>query len=304
MAETDSTIPVQPNDPVLSGPVTSAPVTGLPVLGSALSSGKPSKAQVEDTEIYFFDPISEQHFPLLMQAFRALSNGEYAPQDVSGNAVTSAGVLHGRGQVASITVGQTPVVVRLFRRGGWMSQITAQTFLAIGKPRPLQELETLAYLHVNGASVPQPCAALVRPVFGGLAYQGALVTVCLSGAVNLLERLYVKPPITEEQFSDICFAVGQEARRHLALGVFQPDLHLGNVLLTGQNKPVLIDFDKASLAASRGEGDARTSDFLTAGERFKLASRWRRSAAKHLSVDSSLAASCSSAFERGLEDTP
>lgn len=103
----------------------------------------------------------------------------------------------------------------------------------------------------------------------------------IEGTENFLD-IVKSNRLKEKEVQHLASLAGQEAGKMLALNVFHPDLHLGNVLIQtvikteGENtmlgaKAWLIDFDKAFVFAKN-----KIKEYQK-----KTLSRWTRSAEKH-----------------------
>ena len=189
----------------------------------------------------------------------------------------------GRGKVAVFNIdGVGKIVLRQYLRGGWLRKFVKETFLNLKSyPRPIAELHVLQYLFEKGVNVPYPVGVILRRKFFGLFYKGFIATTLVEGTENFLDMLNSNR-LNEKEAQHLASLSGQEAGKMLALNVFHPDLHLGNVLIQtvikteGENtmlgtKAWLIDFDKAFVFAK---------DKIKEYQK-KTLSRWTRSAEKH-----------------------
>lgn len=181
------------------------------------------------------------------------------------------------------------VVVRGYRRGGFMAKVTSQTFIRapfslISQTRPFWEFSVTEYLRNEGVSVPVIVGACIRLKALGVFYEGVLISVYVENSKNLLSFACELKDVDCEEYA---MMAGHQASKMINAGVFHRDLHPANVLCVHQTKEiVLIDFDKAFLFQNRRDALA-----------LKIATvkRWNRSCNKH-----GLPASFQDAFKEGL----
>lgn len=170
----------------------------------------------------------------------------------------------GRGSTRRIVTERGNVIVRRFRRGGWMCWLGETYFGA--RPRPLREFEVLLRARRRGLPVPEPIAAMVERRFG-IAYRGRLFMAEVVGGRPLLEFLEAEPG------AEAAPLLARGLRAIHDQGLRHPDLSLGNILVvSGPDGPsaVFIDLDRARLFGSS----------LGEAERRRALARLRRSVAK------------------------
>ena len=193
----------------------------------------------------------------------------------------------GRSRVEFISVRGRPMVLRHYCRGGMMRHVVRDSFFrlplsgAIRDPhyRPFEEISILELLRECGVSVPSPVVGAVKHICAGWAYRAVIVTEELPDVQNLLFLSLTAKLQPEEQtvVAELCRKAGEEAAKMVAQQVSHPDLHLGNVLVQGGSRVVLIDFDRANfLRADPGGEDAAKERIRQA-----LIARWNRSLVKH-----------------------
>lgn len=173
-------------------------------------------------------------------------------------------VAGGRGSTRRIVTERGNVIVRRFRRGGWMRWL-GEIYFGI-RPRPLREFRVLLRARRRGLPVPEPIAAVVERRFG-VAYRGRLFMAEVVGGRPLLEFL------DAERSADPAALLAHGLRAIHDHGLQHPDLSLGNVLVVpgpGGPSAVFVDLDRARL---------RGAPLGTTARRRALA-RLRRSAAK------------------------
>ena len=144
----------------------------------------------------------------------------------------------GRGGIKVLEAGPLSLVCRKYTHGGLFRALTGDTFFS-GR-RALKELEITSYLRKKGFPVIEPFAVIIEERFPRKSLY--FLTCFEEGSTDLL------------QFLAHC---GQMARyrriRRLAahmqrlevLGIYHPDLHLNNVLITKKGEMKFLDFDKS-----------------------------------------------------------
>lgn len=148
-------------------------------------------------------------------------------------------VTAGRGSAWFIDDGRTPMVLRHYRRGGFMARLSEDRYLWSGREqsRPWREFMLLARLVELGLPVPRPVAA--RIIHRAPFYQGDLITTRLPArALSALARERAELPWR---------AIGACIRRFHEAGVFHADLNAHNILLDVQDRPFIIDFDRGEI---------------------------------------------------------
>jgi 3-deoxy-D-manno-octulosonic acid kinase len=153
-------------------------------------------------------------------------------------AVRPAGA--GRGSAWLIDAGQRALVLRHYRRGGLMAQLSEDRYWWRGADatRSFCEFRLLYHLRRAGLPVPQPIAAGFHRL--GSRYTADILIERLPDTRTLIERLREAPL----QFSQ-WVALGRCIRRFVTAGVHHADLNAHNVLLDAQDRIWLIDFDRA-----------------------------------------------------------
>ncbi|MET4026630.1 3-deoxy-D-manno-octulosonic acid kinase [Marinobacter sp. MBR-99] len=143
----------------------------------------------------------------------------------------------GRGSAWFIDSGKQAWVLRLYKRGGVVSQLVSSSYLYLGtgKSRPFREFRILSELYSSGFPVPEPIAAMVKRA--GLVYTGAIIVGRILNARPMGDCL-------QDLDTEAWRAVGKTVRRFHDAGVYHADLNCFNILLRGR-EVFLIDFDKA-----------------------------------------------------------
>jgi hypothetical protein len=144
----------------------------------------------------------------------------------------------GRGEIKILSAGGKLLACRKYAHGGLLRGITGNTFFS--EKRAAVELETTVFLEENGFSVVHPCGYIVKNnLFTKDLY---FLTLFEENTLDLLEFLRSAP--RKKRLRAI-----QDLARFLVkmvkLGVYHPDLHLQNVLVTKARKLIFLDFDRA-----------------------------------------------------------
>jgi 3-deoxy-D-manno-octulosonic acid kinase len=149
----------------------------------------------------------------------------------------------GRGTVAFV---RTPTgrrwVLRHYRRGGLMAQLSSDRYLWTGadRTRSFREWRLLRQLREWSLPVPQPIAA--RYVRTGLFYRADLITGELPVRLTLAQALLTGPLP-----ADTWRAMGACVGALHARGVQHADLNAHNLLLGDSNAVYVLDFDRGCL---------------------------------------------------------
>ncbi len=152
----------------------------------------------------------------------------------------------GRGSSLFLDAGGEQWVLRPYRRGGLIARLSEARYLWLGleSTRAFRELRLTARLHEQGLPVPRPVAASVTR--HGLSYEAALLTVRITGACALAERL-----LEHSTDSAMLKTVGATIRRFHDAGLDHVDLNARNLLVDDHGKIWLIDLDRCRIRASR-----------------------------------------------------
>ena len=160
--------------------------------------------------------------------------------------VAAASTVGGRGSAWVLRRGGDEWVLRHYRRGGLPGRFIRDLYLWTGleATRAWREWRLLHSLYKEGLPVPQPVAAQV--VRSGPSYRADLITRRIPGASSVAER------IAAGEESRIPWGeAGRTVRRFHDAGVYHADLNAHNLLLDGEARVYLIDFDRG---ARRGGG--------------------------------------------------
>lgn len=160
-------------------------------------------------------------------------------------------VAGGRGSTRRVETERGVLVVRRYRRGGWMRWLGELYF---GRtPRPLREFDLLTRARRRGLPVPEAIAAVIERHFV-VAYRGQLFMAEVPASSPILDFLAVRDgypwaPLLARSLREIHDA-----------GLDHPDLNLGNILVMApgtRETIVFIDLDRASLRGAPLGGAAR-----------------------------------------------
>ena len=165
----------------------------------------------------------------------------------------------GRGQAWFMMFDHLSAVYRQYQRGGLVAKANQQTYfsLNIERTRSVSEWRLLDKMYEMGLPVPQPIAAGVsRWPFAFSPFYRAQILVSRIADVQTLDQLLVKQALTDSQWKSI----GQCVRKFHSAGVYHADLNANNILLNGEGKVYLIDFDKSELRdKSRNKQNSTTT---------------------------------------------
>ncbi len=149
----------------------------------------------------------------------------------------------GRGSTVFIDADGRRLVLRHYRRGGWIAHLSADRYLWQGAAltRSFVEWHLLYLMRRAGLPVPAPIAACYRRT-GPCAYRAYLLTDQIPRARSLASRLTAGAlPLTS------WIALGRCLRRFHDDGVYHADLNAHNVLLDDAEQAWLVDFDRGRL---------------------------------------------------------
>jgi 3-deoxy-D-manno-octulosonic acid kinase len=151
---------------------------------------------------------------------------------------SAASAVGGRGSAWIVARADGAWVLRHYRRGGLPGRFIRDLYLWTGldATRPWREWRLLDSLYKEGLPVPRPVAA--RVARSGPVYRGDLLTIRIPGARSLAEML--RAPHHDFPWA----AAGRCLRRFHDAGVWHADLNAHNLLLDGEGRVHLIDFDR------------------------------------------------------------
>ncbi|MFM2481331.1 3-deoxy-D-manno-octulosonic acid kinase [Celerinatantimonas sp. YJH-8] len=157
------------------------------------------------------------------------------------------GQAQGRGQAVFFQHAESQYVLRHYRRGGMVGNISHDRYLYLGaaQSRCWQEFHLLSEIVKRGLPAPVPVAA--RLVRDGLFYRADLITQRIRHAQDLSELL-----VTQRLSVEIWQQVGFVIRQFHKAGVDHSDLNIHNIMLDREGKIWIIDLDKSRLRKKTG----------------------------------------------------
>jgi 3-deoxy-D-manno-octulosonic acid kinase len=149
----------------------------------------------------------------------------------------------GRGSAVFIDADARQLVLRHYRRGGWMAQLSRDRYFwrSEALTRSFLEWHLLYVMRRAGLPVPVPIAAAYRRS-GRHSYRADLLTELIPAAVSLASRLRSAPLALTGWI-----AIGRCLRRFHDDGICHADLNAHNVLLDDNETVWLVDFDRGAL---------------------------------------------------------
>lgn len=155
------------------------------------------------------------------------------------------------------------VVIKHYRRGGWMRHLVKHRYLKFGKTRAQREFELLDLVATLGINIPQPIAYAYR---GRLFYRTWLVTREIHQPLSLA-CLSLQD---EKKTSTAMASVIEQISLLIQNDILHVDLHPGNAVVDAAGKVYLLDFDKGHVY--HGNRQKLKDRYLA---------RWRRAVKKH-----------------------
>ncbi len=149
------------------------------------------------------------------------------------------GGAEGRGTALFVSQGAQRFVLRHYRRGGALSKLISDRYLWRGleHTRAWREWHLLNHMYQEGLPVPRPVAAHVARE--AWRYRADLLTLFLPDCLSLAHRLGLGS-MTEALWGE----VGRTVRRFHDAGYCHADLNAHNILIGGEARVSLVDFDK------------------------------------------------------------
>lgn len=151
--------------------------------------------------------------------------------------------------IAELPDGSGRVALRGLRRGGWLGPLLGSALAGGG--RPFAELAVTARLRAAGAPVPRPLLAIAWR--RGVAWNAALGTAYVDGAVDAARALATRPP--RRELRRVLAAAGRAVRLFHDVGGSHPDLHVANLLIRPVDAATevwIVDLDGARAGAWLG----------------------------------------------------
>lgn len=145
----------------------------------------------------------------------------------------------GRAGLKILDVAGRRIACRKYTHGGLFRALMRDVFFSAA--RSAQEVEVMLLLKRSGFPVVTPFATVTE--VGGLRKRLYLCTLLEEGAMNLLDHLKRSGARARLRAVKRFASLVWELER---AGVYHPDLHLKNVVLTSDGNMLFLDFDKAS----------------------------------------------------------
>jgi len=158
----------------------------------------------------------------------------------------------GRGSAYLIEADGRSLVLRHYRRGGWIAHLSTDRYLWRGpeRTRSFHEWHLLYHMHRAGLPVPQPIAAGYRRYCS--TYSATLLVRRIPAVRSLATALSAAPLSLP-----VWVAIGRCLRNFHARGIYHADLNAHNILLGEQEREVwLIDFDRGAVRTPGWWSDA------------------------------------------------
>lgn len=153
------------------------------------------------------------------------------------NAVT--GSAQGRGTTWFVQHQQQQWVLRHYYRGGLIGKFNKDhyIFTSLAATRSEKEFNLLSKMQLWQLPAPKPIA--YRVIRQGLFYQADLLSSRIENAQDLVAIL------TQQAIADeLWFSIGETIKKFHDKGVYHHDLNAHNILVDGDNKAWVIDFDQ------------------------------------------------------------
>lgn len=178
------------------------------------------------------------------EAIDDVGRHHFDPDWVSAN-LDINGQSTGRASVLLYQLGDLPVVLRHYQRGGLVGRFNKDRFFGTNatQSRPFNEFSLLRMMRQDGLPVPRPIAARYQSL--GLFYRADLITQEIQSSRTFLECLK-----TGDVREDTWVALGTLIERFHSAGIDHTDLNVRNILVGADGQFWLIDFDKCSKRTS------------------------------------------------------
>jgi serine/threonine-protein kinase RIO1 len=146
--------------------------------------------------------------------------------------------LGGRGSLRLLDeISGKQVAIKPYLRGGLMGKVNRRVYLERGKSRAAKEYEFLAKLSGAGVKTPTPL---------GFIESGRFLRSCwLLMETIPHDHTLATAPLSDIERDAIFAQLAPQMNSLLTLGIHHVDLHPGNIIVTREGHPILIDFDKA-----------------------------------------------------------
>ncbi|MGI6680420.1 MAG: lipopolysaccharide kinase InaA family protein [Bdellovibrionota bacterium] len=216
-----------------------------------MHDGSFCKQKVDKIKIYSKQMLSDEELLKLYELFKIKIHG-------------TRSATHQESSVVKGDIGTRKVVVKHYKRGGALHFINRHYYLStFTASRAKREFEFLELVRRKGVNTLKPIAYAIK---GGFIYRNWLATeeipntfdLCLLGSDDQVKiEKYIKE-------------LARQIKILIKNKIFHIDLHPGNVIVDGDEKLYIIDFDKARFFKG---------SFNELRDRYIL--RWRRAVIKH-----------------------
>lgn len=156
-----------------------------------------------------------------------------------------------------------PVVVKPYRRGGFMRHLTKRYYLKFGPTRCQQEFELLQTARKLGINAPEPVAFAYC---GRLYYTGWLITRSILQPESLVQLANTDGAAAQRVMPSVI----EQVSKLIEHRILHADLHPGNVIVDKDGRAFIIDFDKGRIFT--GSRDKLRELYLQ---------RWQRAVSKY-----------------------
>lgn len=175
----------------------------------------------------------------------------------------SNATLGGRGSLQFLDgISGKSVAIKPFLRGGLVGKVNRRYYLTRGKSRAAKEWKILSKLSDTGVRTPTPL---------GFIESGRVLHSCWLLMENIPhDHTLATAPLDTNEQNAIFDRLAPQMKALLDMGIHHVDLHPGNIILTREGHPVIIDFDKAR----EGITDRQALSEL-------YVKRWTRAVKKH-----------------------
>ena len=154
----------------------------------------------------------------------------------------------GRGITWFVKHESVEMVLRHYYRGGLIGKIINDSYFFTGimNTRAAKEFELLAQMNKVGLPAPKPVALKINR--SGLTYQADILIELIAGATDLVGILS-KSELPESLWIEI----GKCIRQFHQHNIYHHDLNAHNIMIDGDNKIWLIDFDQGKQMETAGQ---------------------------------------------------
>ena len=146
----------------------------------------------------------------------------------------------GRSELKILSIDGHLFACRKYVHGGILRGLTKDIFLS--ENRAASELNLSVFLEEHGFPAVRPCGYIARnnPLTKSLYFTSFFE----ENAKDLIDYINTATPKQRLRVIRECARLFSEM---ISLGVYHPDLHLQNILVTAKGKVLFLDFDKARL---------------------------------------------------------